>query len=107
MREVDDHWPAVGVRLDDSVGSWPLLLDDATEVVEVVPGSSLTLHAKARARRCRGGTIRLEPSVRDPVVIEEDAPRPPPMVPKVLRDVRSPGEMSRPCAVWRTSRNAG
>ena len=39
MREVDDHWPAVGARLHHSVGSWPLLLDDETEVVAVVPGS--------------------------------------------------------------------
>ncbi|MFL6157733.1 MAG: SRPBCC family protein, partial [Marmoricola sp.] len=32
MRDVDASWPAVGSRLHHSVGNWPLLLDDSTEV---------------------------------------------------------------------------
>src|SRR6478752_3157184 len=39
MREVDDHWPEPGARLHHSVGAWPVLLDDETEVLESVPGS--------------------------------------------------------------------
>lgn len=31
MREVDDHWPAVGSWLHHSVGIWPLLINDNTE----------------------------------------------------------------------------
>ena len=89
MREVDDHWPQVGARLHHSVGSWPLLIDDTTEVVEVVPGSSLTLHAKARPTGVAAVTIRLEPiGAETRVVIEEDAHSgPAKLVPKVLRDL--------------------
>ena len=34
MREVDDSWPAVGAQLHHSVGVWPALLDDNTEVTD-------------------------------------------------------------------------
>lgn len=61
MREVDGHWPEVGARLHHSVGTWPLLVDDETEVVDVTPGASLTLHAKARPTGVAEVTIRLEP----------------------------------------------
>ncbi|CAN5612467.1 SRPBCC family protein [soil metagenome] len=47
MREVDASWPAVGAHLHHSVGSWPLLLDDTTEVIECVPGRRLVLTARA------------------------------------------------------------
>lgn len=47
MREVDDTWPAVGSRLHHSVGPWPLLIDDNTEVLEVTPGQSIVLRARA------------------------------------------------------------
>ena len=47
MREVDDSWPQPGTRLHHSVGTWPLLLDDVTEVVECRPGSRLVLQAHA------------------------------------------------------------
>lgn len=47
MREVDAHWPEVGAELHHSVGSWPLLLDDTTQVKECVPGSLLRLTARA------------------------------------------------------------
>lgn len=46
MREVDDHWPAVGACLHHSVGVWPLLIDDTTEVKEAVPGERLALRAR-------------------------------------------------------------
>lgn len=35
MRNIDHGWPAVGTRLHHSVGNWPFLLDDKTEVLEV------------------------------------------------------------------------
>jgi hypothetical protein len=37
MRDVDDAWPAVGARLHHSFGSWPLVLDDQTELLEWDP----------------------------------------------------------------------
>lgn len=43
MRDVDPDWPSVGSRLHHSVGNWPLLLDDKTEVLEVDPPRRLRL----------------------------------------------------------------
>lgn len=34
MRAVDEHWPDVGARIYHSVGVWPALIDDETEVTE-------------------------------------------------------------------------
>jgi uncharacterized protein YndB with AHSA1/START domain len=46
MREVDPHWPEAGARLHHSAGVWPAVVDDTTEVLEVVPGSLLRLRAR-------------------------------------------------------------
>ena len=46
MREVDGTWPEVGSRLHHSVGIWPLLIDDSTEVTDATPGHSLTMRAR-------------------------------------------------------------
>jgi uncharacterized protein YndB with AHSA1/START domain len=56
MRAVDPTFPGVGSRLHHSVGIWPLLLDDTTEVVEVEPDRRLVLHARAWPT----GTARIE-----------------------------------------------
>ncbi|MGB0100231.1 MAG: SRPBCC family protein [Nocardioides sp.] len=89
MREVDAHWPEVGARLHHSVGSWPLLVDDITEVVDVTPGVSMTLHAKARPTGTAAVTIRLEAlGAETRVVMTEDAAAGPArLVPKPLRDL--------------------
>ena len=34
MRDVDESWPQVGARIHHSVGVWPALIDDETEVTE-------------------------------------------------------------------------
>ena len=47
MRDVDEFWPAKGSRLHHSVGLWPLLINDNTEVLDVVPGESISLRARA------------------------------------------------------------
>jgi uncharacterized protein YndB with AHSA1/START domain len=87
MREVDDRWPAVGTQLHHSVGSWPLLVDDTTEVVDAVPGSLLRLRARARPTGVAEVTIRLEAvGPETDVVIEEDAVSGPGrLVPRPLR----------------------
>ncbi|WP_244929121.1 SRPBCC family protein [Nocardioides sp. W7] len=89
MREVDDHWPEVGALLHHSVGSWPLLVDDNTEVLECVPGSMLRLRARAWPGGEAEVVLRLEASgTETEVVIEEDAVAGPArLVPKPLRDV--------------------
>ena len=74
MREVDDSWPSVGSKLHHSVGVWPALLDDNTEVTDCEKLRMLALRARAwpfgeaqvilRLNEYGGGTR---------VVIEEDA----------------------------------
>ncbi|QIK67216.1 SRPBCC family protein [Nocardioides sp. HDW12B] len=74
MREVDDAWPAAGAKLHHSVGSWPALVSDETEVLESVPGSLIRLRAAAWPTGEAGVTIRLRPvGGGTEVTIEEDA----------------------------------
>lgn len=50
IREVDPGWPERGSRLHHSVGLWPTLLDDTTEVLEMRTGQlggELVLQARA------------------------------------------------------------
>ncbi|MET3961561.1 uncharacterized protein YndB with AHSA1/START domain [Marmoricola sp. OAE513] len=74
MRDVDDHWPSVGAQLHHSVGNWPLLLDDSTEVLAVEPGRMITL--KARGWPAGAAEVVVEVEDRGPtsrVHIREDA----------------------------------
>ncbi len=118
MREVDDSWPAVGSKLHHSVGVWPALLDDNTEVTDSEPLRMLALRARAwpfgeAAVRLRlneyGGGTR--------VVIEEDAVSGPgKLVPKPARapgsevaqrrDPASPGLHRRAQAVTGSCKRA-
>ena len=88
MREVDDNWPEPGARLHHSVGTWPLLLDDTTHVLEATPGVELALRARAWPSGQARVDIHLRPNGTDTeVVIEEDAESgPATLVPKPLRD---------------------
>jgi uncharacterized protein YndB with AHSA1/START domain len=90
MREVDDTWPAVGSRLHHSVGTWPLLIDDTTEVLEVDEGRRLLLKARGWPAGEAHVEISLEPSGDTTVVtIVEDATAGPGLlVPKPARDVQ-------------------
>jgi len=74
MRDVDRDWPAVGSRIHHSVGAWPLLIDDHTEVLEAVPGRSITL--KVRAWPVGEGRVEIRLSdigAQTEVVITEEA----------------------------------
>ena len=88
MREVDASWPAVGAQIQHSVGTWPVLIDDTTEVLEVLPGSRLTLKVRAWPTGTGKVTLHLSPvGAKTEVTIEEDALEGPArMVPKPLRD---------------------
>jgi len=46
VRAVDDGWPAPGCRIHHSIGTWPLLIDDGTEVLSCDPGRELVLQAR-------------------------------------------------------------
>ena len=88
MRQVDATWPAVGARLHHSVGTWPLLLDDTTEVLECEPRSRLVLRARAWPAGAAHVVLRL--NARGPeteIVIEEQAVSGPgALTPKLLQD---------------------
>ncbi|MCW2847855.1 MAG: polyketide cyclase [Marmoricola sp.] len=88
MREVDDGWPAVGTRLHHSVGVWPGLIDDNTEVTDVEPLRMLQLRAKGWPLLGEAA-VRLhlsEQGAGTRVVMEEDAVSGPgKLVPKPAR----------------------
>ncbi len=90
MRDVDESWPAVGARLYHSVGTWPLLIDDTTEVLEVEEGHRLLLLARAWPAGQAHVDISLKANGGSTVVtIAEDATAGPGvLVPKPLRDVQ-------------------
>ncbi|WP_434441409.1 SRPBCC family protein [Lentzea sp. E54] len=46
IRDVDDGWPAQGTRIHHSVGPWPLVIEDTTEVVRCEPSQLLELDAR-------------------------------------------------------------
>ena len=90
MRNVDESWPAVGAKLHHSVGTWPLLIDDTPEVLEVEEGRRLLL----KARGWPAGEAHVDISLRPDgdttlVTMEEDATAGPGvLVPKPLRDAQ-------------------
>jgi uncharacterized protein YndB with AHSA1/START domain len=88
MREVDAEWPAPGARLHHSVGTWPLTVDDVTEVEESAPGVRLKLRAHAWPAGRADVTITLHArGVDTEVVIEEQAVSGPgALVPKLAQD---------------------
>ena len=90
MRDVDDSWPAAGSRLHHSVGTWPLLIDDNTEVLEVDPGRRLLLQARGwPAGEATVEFVLEETADGTLVTIHEDATAGPGLlVPKPLRDVQ-------------------
>lgn len=49
IRDVSSDWPAVGSLIHHSVGIWPALLDDETEVEISEPPHRLRLHARTGA----------------------------------------------------------
>jgi len=89
MRAVDAGWPQLGSRLHHSVGNWPLLLDDRTEVLECDPTRRLRLKAHAWPGGAAQVLIELEPEpsgASTTVRIQEDAVNGPAvLVPRLLR----------------------
>jgi len=96
MREVDDHWPDVGARLHHSVGSWPMLVNDYTEVLDASPKSMLKLRARTWPAGEAEVTIRLTPNGTDTEVTMEEqvTSGPVALIPNRLQD---------PPLAWRNS----
>ena len=88
MREVDDTWPEIGSRLHHSVGSWPLLINDYTEVLDASPKSMLKLRARTWPAGEAEVTLHLTPHGTDTEVrIEEQVTSGPvALLPRVVQD---------------------
>jgi uncharacterized protein YndB with AHSA1/START domain len=96
MREVDEAWPTPGTKLHHSVGTWPLVLDDITEVEESVPGARLVLNAHAwpAGRADVSITLRAQGAETEVVMEEQAVSGPGALVPKVAQD---------PLLTWRNT----
>ena len=89
MRAVEDAFPAPGSRLHHSVGIWPLMIQDHTEVTRCEPGKRLVLLARAWPAGEAIVDIELEPDGDGTLVtMREDAVAGPGrLVPKPVRAV--------------------
>lgn len=47
IRDVEPAWPSKGSKIHHSVGVWPALIDDHTDVLESSPEQSIRLRARA------------------------------------------------------------
>lgn len=74
MRGVDDGWPAVGRRIHHSVGAWPILIDDYTEVTEVDAPRRLVLTARALPVGTARVDISLAPVSGGTTITMEETP---------------------------------
>ena len=90
MRDVDEGWPAVGTRLHHSVGSWPLMIDDTTEVLEVEENTRILLLARGWPTGQAHVEISLEPSRTGDqtvvTIVENATGGPGALIPKAIQD---------------------
>jgi uncharacterized protein YndB with AHSA1/START domain len=88
MRDVDSDWPSVGSRIHHSVGVWPAVINDDTEITACEPLKVLELRAKAWPFLGEA-EVRLELTPEGDgtrVTMSEDAVSPPgTLVPKPIR----------------------
>jgi hypothetical protein len=59
MRAVDPPWPEPGSKIHHTIGVWPIVLNDETEVESATPIEELVLHAKGRPFGGARITLRL------------------------------------------------
>jgi hypothetical protein len=88
MRNVDSTWPAPGSRLHHSVGIWPALLNDVTEVVACEPPYRIVLKARGWPAGEAYVDLRIDPDEEGvtTVTLGEDASSGPGrLVPSALR----------------------
>ncbi|NMI01028.1 SRPBCC family protein [Pseudonocardia acidicola] len=62
IRAVSSHWPGVGAVLHHSVGAWPLLINDRTEVLSSEPERELVLLASVAPMGRAPVHLRLAPT---------------------------------------------
>lgn len=88
IRDVEPGWPAEGSRIHHSVGVWPGLVDDHTEVLASEEGKALRLRARAWPIGEVEVFITLAPSGEqsEVTIIEEVAAGPGRVVPATIRN---------------------
>jgi Polyketide cyclase / dehydrase and lipid transport len=73
IRAVDATWPQVGTRIHHSVGAWPLLIEDYTEVLESVEPTRLVVRARGWPMGEAKVAITIEPrGVRSLLRLDEE-----------------------------------
>lgn len=90
IRDVDKAWPGAGSRIHHSVGAWPLLLSDNSEVERVDAPHLLQLRVKAWPTGEARVTISCRPVAEGgtEVVMEERAVSgPAKLIPEAAQDV--------------------
>ena len=89
IRRVEGPWPAVGSRVHPSVGSWPVLLDDETEVLECDPPRRLVLQARGRPFGEARVSLQVQPHAGGCTVsmLEDATHGPGRLIPKPLRQL--------------------
>lgn len=75
VRSVDETWPHQGARLHHTAGSWPVVLNDHTEVVECDLPRTLSLDASGWPLGRARVDLELEPigEHRCSILLREDA----------------------------------
>lgn len=88
IRDVETDWPMPGSRIHHSVGSWPVMINDTTSVVELDPQRSIRLRARAWPAGEAEVLITVAPTPGGcRVAITEDAVKGPgTVIPSWLRD---------------------
>jgi hypothetical protein len=88
MRGVDEAWPAAGSALHHSFGIWPVLLNDATSMLEWDPPRHALLKARAWPVGEAHVTMDVRPTTSGCVVrmIEDTVAGPARFVPGALRE---------------------
>ncbi|MDN5764743.1 MAG: SRPBCC family protein [Humibacillus sp.] len=89
VRAVEPDWPQVGQRIHHSFGTWPVLLNDTTEVLEATELKSLTLQARGWPVGEATVHLTLQPWQSGTLIgIREDAVSGPgTLIPKPLRQL--------------------
>jgi hypothetical protein len=88
IREVDQDWPDPGSRIHHSVGAWPLLVSDNTEVEEVDAPNRLQLRVKVWPSGEGRVIVTCEPHEEGTLVVMEEyaVSGPAAVVPQVVQD---------------------
>ncbi|MET9229555.1 SRPBCC family protein [Lentzea sp. NPDC003310] len=89
IRDVDAGWPKTGTRIHHSVGPWPLVIEDTTEVVRCEPGELLELDARLWPVGAARISFALRPrgeSLTEVRMTERAVRGPTTLLPKIVQD---------------------